>query len=82
MIVDGQAGIQACGASEAHWSLSTTRSLRPQLLARLADHDAPLSSLPTDFLAILLHQSLFTAVASPDGYGGRRQVDVVRSRPA
>ena len=31
------------------------------MLARLAGHDAPLTSLPLDFLAVLLHQSLRAA---------------------
>ena len=63
-------------------------SARPaQILARLAGHDMPLSSLPADFFCIIMHQSLLAAVDCTDrrggggggGGGGRRVVDVVPS---
>ena len=53
-----------------------------QLLARLARHEAPIASLPLDFLSALLHQSLRAAVPSAPGYSTaeRRHCDVIYMR--
>ena len=50
-----------------------------QLLARLARHEAPIASLPLDFLCALLHQSLRAAVPSGPP-GERRHSDVIYMR--
>ncbi len=50
---------------------------RTQLLARLARHEAPIASLPLDFLCALLHQSLRAAVPSA---APRRHSDVIYMR--
>ena len=59
----------------AAWCLTVSS----QLLARLADHDAPIASLPLDFLCALLHQSLRAAVPSGPVWE-RRHSDVIYMR--
>ena len=53
-----------------------------QLLARLSRHEAPIASLPLDFLCALLHQSLRAAVPSGGGPAAapRRHSDVIYMR--
>ena len=51
-----------------------------QLLARLSRHEAPIASLPLDFLCALLHQSLRAAVPSGLYAAGRRHCDVIYMR--
>jgi hypothetical protein len=52
---------------------------KEELLARLAKHDAPLPSLPLDFLCALLHRALLAAVPLARGGGS---VDVMHLRLA
>ncbi len=54
-------------------------AVRGQLLARLARHEAPIASLPLDFLCALLHQSLRAAVPSGPA-AARRHSDVIYMR--
>ena len=52
-----------------------------QLLARLARHEAPIASLPLDFLCVLLHQSLRAVVPSGRHPAAeRRHCDVIYMR--
>jgi hypothetical protein len=51
-----------------------------QLLARLSRHEAPIASLPLDFLCALLHQSLRAAVPSGHPAAERRHCDVIYMR--
>ncbi len=53
--------------------------MRAQLLARLSRHEAPIASLPLDFLCALLHQSLRAAVP-PGPAAPRRHSDVIYMR--
>jgi hypothetical protein len=65
--------------------LSILRSARPscgggQLLARLSRHEAPITSLPLDFLCALLHQSLRAAVPSRLPAAERQHCDIIYMR--
>ncbi len=51
-----------------------------QLLARLSRHEAPIASLPLDFLCALLHQSLRAAVPSRHPAAEGQHCDVIYMR--